>query len=72
MIDCGMTKNDARAICERVTELSITLINTHGDIDYISGMGHLLRSILEWMTLTTVDCQNVSLIQNHCLFQMAR
>lgn len=39
MIDSGMTKNDARSICERVTELPITLMNTHGDPDHVSGTG---------------------------------
>lgn len=32
MIDSGMTKCDAREICERLTELPITLVNTHGEV----------------------------------------
>ena len=39
MIDSGMTKNNARALCESMTELPITLINTHGDTDHVSGTG---------------------------------
>lgn len=39
LIDSGMTSSNAKAICESMTGHPITLLNTHGDIDHVSGTG---------------------------------
>ncbi len=39
LIDTGMNVPDAKLIAERLTDLPIILINTHGDRDHISGNG---------------------------------
>ena len=37
LIDTGMTLTDAREIAESITKLPLRLLNTHTDIDHISG-----------------------------------
>ena len=39
IIDTGMNAPDARKIAESVTDLPLILINTHADLDHISGNG---------------------------------
>lgn len=37
LIDSGMNVKGVREICERLTDLPLMLINTHGDIDHVGG-----------------------------------
>lgn len=37
LIDSGMNVKGVKEICERLTDLPIILINTHGDIDHVGG-----------------------------------
>ena len=39
LIDTGMNVPDAKSIAEKLTDLPLILINTHGDPDHISGNG---------------------------------
>ena len=39
LIDTGMDAPDARSIAEGITSLPLILINSHGDLDHISGNG---------------------------------